>query len=69
MDGKKFVVKGVLAIDSEGDLAMLQVDVPKNLAIPLNRSYGPARGESIVVTVEIHSASKGRIERDRLSRA
>src|SRR5215211_8651693 len=35
MDGKKFVVKGVLAVDGEGDLAMLQVDVPKVLAIPL----------------------------------
>ena len=35
MDGKKFVVKGVLAVDGEGDLAMLQVDVPKALAIPL----------------------------------
>src|SRR5215213_4151306 len=29
MDGKKFVVKGVLAVDGEGDLAMLQVDVPR----------------------------------------
>jgi tetratricopeptide (TPR) repeat protein len=50
MDGKKFVVKGVLAIDGEGDLAMLQVDVPKNLAIPLPivRTV-PQEGESIVV--------------------
>src|SRR5688500_8619329 len=50
MDGKKFVVKGVLAIDGEGDLAMLQVDVPKHLAIPLPilRTV-PQEGESIVV--------------------
>ena len=50
MDGKKFVVKGVLAIDGEGDLAMLQVDVPKALAIPLPvvRTV-PQEGESIVV--------------------
>jgi tetratricopeptide (TPR) repeat protein len=50
MDGKKFVVKGVLAIDGEGDLAMLQVDVPRHLAIPLPivRTV-PQEGESIVV--------------------
>lgn len=50
MDGKKFPVKGVLAVDGEGDLAMLQVDVPKNLAIalPIVRSV-PQEGESIVV--------------------
>ena len=50
MDGKKFVVKGVLAIDGEGDLAMLQVDIPRALAIPLPilRTV-PQEGESIVV--------------------
>jgi tetratricopeptide (TPR) repeat protein len=50
MDGKKFVVKGVLAVDGEGDLAMLQVDVPQQLAIPLPivRTV-PQEGESIVV--------------------
>jgi tetratricopeptide (TPR) repeat protein len=50
MDGKKFVVKGVLAVDGEGDLAMLQVDVPKQLAVPLPivRTV-PQEGESIVV--------------------
>lgn len=50
MDGKKFIVKGVLAVDGEGDLAMLQVDVPRALAIPLPilRSV-PQEGESIVV--------------------
>jgi tetratricopeptide (TPR) repeat protein len=50
MDGKKFVVKGVLAVDGEGDLAMLQVDVPRNLAIPLPiMRTVPQEGESIVV--------------------
>src|SRR5215213_9787596 len=50
LDGKKFIVKGVLAVDGEGDLAMLQVDVPKALAIPLPilRTV-PQEGESIVV--------------------
>jgi hypothetical protein len=50
MDGKKFIVKGVLAVDGEGDLAMLQVDVPRALAIPLPivRTV-PQEGESIVV--------------------
>ena len=50
MDGKKFVVKGVLAIDGEGDLAMLQVDVPRALALPLPIVRAvPQEGESIVV--------------------
>ncbi|MBP7475295.1 MAG: tetratricopeptide repeat protein [Pyrinomonadaceae bacterium] len=50
MDGKKFPVKGVLAVDGEGDLALLQVDVPRGLAVPLPlvRS-APQEGESIVV--------------------
>lgn len=50
VDGKKFVVRGVLAIDGEGDLAMLQVDVPRQLAVPLPivRTV-PQEGESIVV--------------------
>jgi tetratricopeptide (TPR) repeat protein len=50
MDGKKFSAKGVLAIDGEGDLAVLQVDVPPALAVPLPiiRSV-PQEGESIVV--------------------
>src|SRR4030095_3552181 len=50
LNGKKYVVKGVLAVDGEGDLAMLQVDVPKEFALPLPivRSV-PQEGESIVV--------------------
>src|SRR6476659_735462 len=50
LDGKKFPVRGVLAVDGEGDLALLQVDVPKQFAIPLPivRS-APQEGESIVV--------------------
>ena len=50
LDGRKFVVKGVLAVDGEGDLAMLQVDVPAAAAVPLpiDRSV-PQEGESIVV--------------------
>src|SRR6476619_2830499 len=50
LDGRKFIVKGVLAVDGEGDLAMLQVDVPAAAAVPLpiDRSV-PQEGESIVV--------------------
>ncbi len=50
MDGKKYPVRGVLAVDGEGDLALLQVDVPKQLAVPLQvvRTV-PQEGESIVV--------------------
>lgn len=50
LDGKKFPVRGVLAVDGEGDLALLQVDVPKALAIPLPIVRAvPQEGESIVV--------------------
>ena len=50
LDGKKFPVKGVLAVDGEGDLALLQADIPSGLATPLPivRSV-PQEGESIVV--------------------
>jgi Tfp pilus assembly protein PilF len=50
LDGRKFPVRGVLAVDGEGDLALLQVDVPRALAIPLPvvRTV-PQEGESIVV--------------------
>ena len=50
LDGKKFPVRGVLAVDGEGDLALLQVDVPKALAVPLSIVQAvPQEGESIVV--------------------
>ncbi len=50
LDGKKFPVRGVLAVDGEGDLALLQVEVPKALAIPLPIVRAiPQEGESIVV--------------------
>lgn len=50
MDGKKFIAKGVLAVDGEGDLALLQVDVPAGLGIPLPVVPNvPQEGESIVV--------------------
>ena len=50
LDGKKFPVRGVLAVDGEGDLALLQVDVPKALAIPLPIIRAvPQEGEAIVV--------------------
>jgi len=50
LDGKRFPVRGVLAVDGEGDLALLQVDVPRNLAVPLPIVRAvPQEGESIVV--------------------
>lgn len=50
LDGKKFPVRGVLAVDGEGDLALLQVDVPRALAVPLPIVRAvPQEGESIVV--------------------
>lgn len=50
LDGKKFPVRGVLAVDGEGDLALLLVDVPRALAIPLPIVRAvPQEGESIVV--------------------
>ena len=50
LDGKKFPVKGVIAIDGEGDLAMLQVDIPAQFVkpLPIVKSV-PQEGESIVV--------------------
>jgi tetratricopeptide (TPR) repeat protein len=50
VDGRKFPVKGVLAVDGEGDLALLQVDLPAGLAAALTISKSvPQEGESIVV--------------------
>src|SRR5688572_22232816 len=50
LDGKKFPVKGVIAIDGEGDLALLQVDIPAQFVrpLPIIRNV-PQEGESIVV--------------------
>ncbi len=50
VDGRKYPAKGVLAIDGEGDLALLQVDIPAQFVRPLQivRSV-PREGESIVV--------------------
>ena len=50
VDGRKFRVGGVLAIDGEGDLAMLEVEVPAGVAVPLPVTRAvPQEGESIVV--------------------
>jgi tetratricopeptide (TPR) repeat protein len=50
VDGKKFIAKGVLAVDGEGDLALLQVDLPPALAaaLPISKTV-PQEGESILV--------------------
>src|SRR5688500_8440075 len=49
-NGSIYQVKGVLAIDAEGDIALLKVDAPPNQVRPLllDRT-SPQEGESIVV--------------------
>lgn len=49
-NGRKFPVRGVLAIDGEGDLALLRVEVPRDMAIPLPIIMSvPQEGQAIVV--------------------
>jgi Tfp pilus assembly protein PilF len=48
--GNVYSVKSVLAVDAEGDLALLKVDAPPNLVRPLSlERTSPQEGESIVV--------------------
>jgi tetratricopeptide (TPR) repeat protein len=48
--GHSFPVKTVLAIDAEGDVALLKVDAPANLVRPLSLDRtSPQEGESVVV--------------------
>lgn len=50
IDGKKYAARGVLAVDGEGDLALLQVEIPPSVAAPLViERTEPQEGESIVV--------------------
>ena len=50
LNGKTYTARGVLAIDGEGDLALLQIDVPQGAAVPLSiEKIVPQEGESIVV--------------------
>lgn len=48
--GSIFPVKGVMAVDAEGDIAVLRVDAPAGLIrpLPLDRT-SPQEGESVVV--------------------
>jgi tetratricopeptide (TPR) repeat protein len=48
--GNRFPVKAVVAVDAEGDIALLRVDAPANQVrpLPLDRT-SPQEGESIVV--------------------
>jgi len=49
-NGGIYQVKGVLAVDAEGDLALLRVDAPPNQVRPLQLDRtSPQEGESIVV--------------------
>jgi tetratricopeptide (TPR) repeat protein len=48
--GNSFPVKNVLAVDAEGDIALLKVDAPATLVRPLSLDRtSPQEGESIVV--------------------
>src|SRR5881296_1261001 len=48
--GNTYQVKSVLAVDAEGDLALLKVDAPPNLVRPLSLDRAsPQEGESVVV--------------------
>lgn len=48
--GNKYQVKNVLAVDAEGDLALLKVDAPRNLVRPLSLDRtSPQEGESVVI--------------------
>lgn len=48
--GNVYPVKGVLAVDAEGDLALLKIDAPPRLVPPLSlERISPQEGESIVV--------------------
>src|SRR3989442_2136532 len=49
--GNSFQGKNVLAVDAEGDIAILKVEAPPNLVRPLSLDRAsPQEGESIVVT-------------------
>jgi tetratricopeptide (TPR) repeat protein len=49
-NGGVYQVKGVLAVDAEGDIALLKVDAPANLVRPLSlERTSPQEGESVVV--------------------
>lgn len=49
-NGSIYPVKGVLAVDAEGDIALLKVDAPPNQVRPLSLDRtSPQEGESIVV--------------------
>ena len=48
--GNRFPVKGVVAVDAEGDVALLKVEAPANQVRPLSLDRtSPQEGESIVV--------------------
>src|SRR5262245_41432145 len=48
--GNSFPVKNVLAVDAEGDVALLKVEAPTNLVRPLSLDRtSPQEGESVVV--------------------
>jgi tetratricopeptide (TPR) repeat protein len=48
--GSSYTAKGVVAVDGEGDIAILQVDLPPGIARPLSVGRtSPQEGEAIVV--------------------
>src|SRR6185503_11173579 len=50
LTGSNYPVKAVLAVDAEGDIALLRVEAPPNLVRPLSLDRtSPQEGESVVV--------------------
>jgi tetratricopeptide (TPR) repeat protein len=50
LSGNSYQVKNVLAVDAEGDIALLRIDAPANVVRPLSLDRtSPQEGESIVV--------------------
>src|ERR1700720_148758 len=48
--GRNFPVKNVIAVDAEGDVALLKIDAPPSLVRPLSLDRtSPQEGESVVV--------------------
>lgn len=49
-NGRKYTALGILAVDGEGDLALIQVSIPAEFSVPLPIvDSAPEEGESIVV--------------------
>jgi len=68
--GAVFPVKGVLAVDAEGDIALLKIDAPAPpvRALPLDKT-SPQEGESVVVIGNPLGLEGSAHKRDRVGSA